>query len=452
MKICVLGMGYVGLVTAACFAERGHDVLCADSDAAKIESLSRGVVPIMEPGLDEMIERNSAAGRLRFYVGTPSEARDARVFFITVGTPPRPDYGADLSQVSDALHDIASVASDGAMVVVKSTVPPGTSGLMRVKLDAALRERGERIELELLSNPEFLREGTAVRDCMEPERIVIGARSAEAERVMRELYENFAPADRVLVMTPESAEIAKYAANTMLAARISMMNEIAGLCDAAGADVEDVRAAIALDPRIGPYFLASGCGYGGSCFPKDVLALVRSGEQRGLDMTLATAVDKVNRLQKGRLAMMVRDRFGDLRGARAAVLGLAFKPDTDDMRSAPSVDLIHALVGMGAAITAYDPAAMTKARGILPDEVRYAASAADALRGADFAVITTEWREFSSLDWSAIGETMARRVIFDGRNIFSPSEMERKGFEYYCIGRGHTPERAMRSPGQRPRR
>lgn len=439
MKICVVGMGYVGLVTAVCFAERSHDVICVDTDQSKIDSLSRGVLPIIEPGLDDLLVRGLESGKLVFCSEMPAAASEAKVFFIAVGTPPKIDGGADLTYVFGALDAIGSVASDGALIVVKSTVPPGTGGAVRARLGETLARRGASHRVEILSNPEFLREGTAVKDCMYPDRIVVGVRTAYAEDVMRQLYDSFAPQDRILVMSPESAEIAKYAANTMLAARISMMNEIANLCDKVGADIDDVRGSIALDPRIGPYFLAAGCGYGGSCFPKDVRALVRSGERCGLDMTLASAVDKVNDRQKMRLAAMVRERFGDLSGVRCAVLGLAFKPDTDDMRSAPSIDLIRSLVHAGAIAVAYDPAAIERARDLLPIGTIFASSAEDALRGADLAVIVTEWRVFLDLDWAGVGDTMSRKIIFDGRNCLQPEELKKLGFEYYCIGRSMTP-------------
>lgn len=445
MKICVVGIGYVGLVTAACFAERGHEVICVDADSSKIERLKRGEMPINEPGLCEIVVKNIAAHRLDFFDRLPREAASAKVFFVAVGTPPTISGEADLSQVFSAIDAIGAAASDGSLVVVKSTVPPGTGELVRAKIDAALSERGERVRCEILSNPEFLREGSAVRDCLFPERVVIGTHSEEAERVMRDLYSDFAPSEKIFVMSPKSAEIAKYAANTMLAARISMMNEIACLCDEVGADVEDVRASLAADPRIGPYFLRAGCGYGGSCFPKDVRALVRTGEQMGLDMTFASATEKVNLRQKELMARMIRDRFGELAGMRIAVLGLAFKPETDDIREAPSLSLIRALHGMGAIVAAYDPAAMENSRRELPEEIIFASSAEEALDGAECAAVVTEWKEFRSLDWARAGEKMAAKIVFDGRNIFDPREMRANGFEYYCIGRGMTPRRGDRN-------
>lgn len=441
MKICIVGMGYVGLVTAACFAEHGHEVICIDTDTQKIDQLSRGDLPIVEPELDDMVSKGIRSGRLRFLSSMPSDVQNVKVFFIAVGTPPILDGGADLSYVFSALDDIGSVACEGAYIVVKSTVPPGTGGILRVRIANALKARGASFSIEILSNPEFLREGSAVRDCMYPERIVIGARSKDAERIMRELYDGFSSQDGIMIMSPESAEIAKYAANTMLAARISMMNEIACLCDEVGADISDVRRSIAADSRIGPYFLSAGCGYGGSCFPKDVRALVRSGERYGLDMSIASAVDKVNDRQKERLAMMIRDRFSDLLGMKAAVLGLAFKPDTDDIRCAPSIDLVRSLVGMGADVIAYDPAAIKKAREILPSSVHFASSAADALNGASFVAIITEWKEFAYIDWAEAGAKMDHKIIFDGRNFLSPEKMTSLGFEYYCIGRSMTPTR-----------
>ena len=436
MKICVVGTGYVGLVTATCFAEKGNDVCCIDIDKKKIENLKSGVIHIYEPGLEEMVIRNYSEGRLSFSTDIAVGLKDAKLCFIAVGTPPANDGSADLNQVMAALDGIATNINHSCFIVVKSTVPVGTGTLLCKRITSHLRERKLDINLEILSNPEFLKEGMAIEDCLHPDRVVVGVRSEEAREIMQELYRPFAPTERIFIMDPLSAEITKYAANTMLAARISFMNEIAQLCDKVGADVLSVKEGIASDRRIGPYFLNAGCGYGGSCFPKDVQALYHIGEGQGLDMTLTTAIEKVNRKQKELLHMMVRERFGnDMENLNVAILGLAFKPHTDDMREAPSVSLARGLVNGGANITAYDPVAMEQAKEWLPSEVRYAKSLEDVLKEADCAVIVTEWPEFRELDWKALAPLMRQKIMIDGRNIYTPEEMEKLGFEYYCIGR-----------------
>lgn len=434
MRISVIGTGYVGLVTAACFAARGSEVVCVDIDERKIADLNVGVIPIVEPGLDDLVSAARREGRLSFTSSMQDALRGAEVCFIAVGTPPEPDGRADISQVLAAADSIIESAEAPITIVVKSTVPVGTNGLLARRTARAARGSS----FTFASNPEFLKEGDAVADCMEPERVVIGAANDRDERLLRELYAPFADSERVLVMSPEAAEMTKYASNAMLAARISFMNEIADLCDAVGCDVEDVRRGMASDPRIGPHFLRAGCGYGGSCFPKDVRALRYLGEANGIALQIASAIDSVNRRQKEALGMMVRGRFGDsVLGMRAAVLGLAFKPNTDDVREAPSVTLIRRLIDMGAIVSAYDPAAVDKARAALPMiGVEFATSASDALRGADFAVIVTEWREFAELDWEAAARSMRGRTIFDGRNILDPKRMDEIGIEYLCIGRG----------------
>ena len=390
MKICVVGTGYVGLVTATCFAEKGNEVCCIDIDKNKIENLKNGIIPIYEPGLEEMVVRNSNEGRLSFSTDIAVGLKDARLCFIAVGTPPASDGSADLNQVMAALDGIATNINHSCFIVVKSTVPVGTGTLLCKRITSHLRERKLDINLEVLSNPEFLKEGMAIEDCLHPDRVVVGVRSEEARDIMKELYKPFAGEDRIFIMDPLSAEITKYAANTMLAARISFMNEIAQLCDKVGADVISVKEGIASDRRIGPYFLNAGCGYGGSCFPKDVQALYHIGEGQGLDMTLTTAIEKVNRKQKELLHMMVRERFGnDMENLNVAILGLAFKPHTDDMREAPSVSLARGLVNGGANITAYDPVAIEQAKEWLPSEVKYAETLEDVLKDADCAVVVT---------------------------------------------------------------
>ena len=442
MRICVVGTGYVGLVTGTCFAEKGNEVCCVDIDEKRIAALKSGVSPIYEPGLEDLIRKNSDAGRLSFSTKIAEGLKGAELCFIAVGTPPADDGGADLAQVLGAIDGIGACIDHPCNIVVKSTVPVGTGTLLWKRVKARLHERGlDKLNLEILSNPEFLKEGMAVKDCLEPDRVVVGVVSEHARATMRELYSSFVPEERLLFMDPSSAEITKYAANTMLASRISFMNEIAQLCDKIGADVDSVRRGIASDSRIGAHFLNAGCGYGGSCFPKDVSALCRIGEGQGLDMTMASAVMKVNSKQKELLHLMIRERFGsDLEGLRAAVLGLAFKPHTDDMREAPSRTLIRGLLDCGASVTAYDPFAADNARKLLPDAVENAADVKEALRDADCAVLVTEWPEFKDLDWQQLAPLMKRKIVFDGRNICEPSAMDRAGYEYYCIGRGRRPK------------
>ena len=441
MKICVVGTGYVGLVTGACFAEKGNTVCCVDIDEERIEKLKKGASPIYEPGLDELIERNQREGRLFFSTKIQDGLDGTLLCFIAVGTPPADDGRADLAQVLAAIDDIGSALSHSCYIVVKSTVPVGTGTLLCKRIKNHLRERGlEKINLEILSNPEFLKEGMAIEDCLHPDRIVIGAASEEARAVMRDLYRPFAGEEKIIFMDPASAEITKYAANTMLAARISFMNEIAQLCDKVGADVLSVKKGMASDRRIGEFFLNAGCGYGGSCFPKDVQALCYIGEGQGLDMTMASAVSKVNRKQKAQLHIMMRERFGEeMEEIEAAIMGLAFKPQTNDMREAPSITLIRGLLNCGTAVRAYDPIAVDEARRLLPESVAYAKDLESLVSGADCAVIVTEWRQFQEADWEKLGALMRRKIVFDGRNICDPEKMRALGFEYYCIGRNMRP-------------
>ena len=441
MKICVVGTGYVGLVTGTCVAQNGHTVCCVDIDEERIGKLRNGISPIYEPGLDELIERNQREGRLSFSTKIKDGLEGTQLCFIAVGTPPADDGRADLAQVLAAIDDIGSELSHSCYIVVKSTVPVGTGTLLCKRIKSHLRGRGmEKINLEILSNPEFLKEGMAIEDCLHPDRVVIGAASDEARAVMRELYLPFVSEERIIFMDPASAEITKYAANTMLAARISFMNEIAQLCDKVGADVLSVKKGMASDRRIGEYFLNAGCGYGGSCFPKDVKALCYIGEGQGLDMTMASAVSKVNRKQKEQLHIMMRERFGeDMEDIEAAIMGLAFKPQTNDMREAPSIALIRGLLNCGAAVRAYDPIAMDEARKLLPENVGYAGDIESLVDGADCAVIVTEWRQFREADWEKLGKLMKRKIVFDGRNICDPDKMKALGFEYYCIGRNMRP-------------
>lgn len=441
MKICVVGTGYVGLVTGVCFAEKGNAVCCIDIDEARIKRLQNGAIPIYEPGLEELVRKNSDEGRLSFSTDINAGLADAQLCFIAVGTPPAEDGSADLAQVRSALKNIVENIDHSCFIVVKSTVPVGTGTLLCKLIDRYLEKRGVKdISIEVLSNPEFLKEGMAIDDCLHPERVVVGAASDAGRRIMLELYRPFVDEDRIFFMDPLSAEITKYAANAMLASRISFMNEIAQLCDKVGADVTSVKKGVATDRRIGGFFLNAGCGYGGSCFPKDVMALCHIGEGQGLDMTLASAIDKVNRKQKELLHLIIREKFGnDMDGLNIAVLGLAFKPHTDDMREAPSVTLIRGLLNCGASVTAYDPIAMPQAKILLPHAVRYAADINELLTDADCAVLVTEWPEFKNIDWKASGSLMKRKIIFDGRNIYEPEEIKGLGFEYYCIGRNCRP-------------
>lgn len=442
MKICVVGTGYVGLVTGTCFAEKGNSVCCVDIDEARIKALRDGVIPIFEPGLSELVRKNCSEGRLSFSTDIKVGLDKAQLCFIAVGTPPASDGSADLAQVLAAVDSIGANIEHSCFIVVKSTVPVGTGTLLCKRIKAHMHRRGlENINLEILSNPEFLKEGMAVEDCLNPDRVVVGALSEEARSVMSELYSTFVGKEKILFMDPASAEITKYAANAMLAARISFMNEIALLCDKIGADVVSVKEGIASDRRIGNCFLNAGCGYGGSCFPKDVQALCHIGEGQGLDMMMASAIDKVNRKQKELLHIIIRERFGDnLEGLNVAVLGLAFKPHTDDMREAPSITLIRGLLDCGAAVTVFDPIAMPQAKSLLPKDVKYADDIESLLSGADCAVIVTEWPEFKKLDWAHITSGMRQKIVFDGRNIYEPSSMRRIGFEYYCIGRSCRPD------------
>ena len=441
MRICFVGTGYVGLVTGTCFAEKGNDVCCVDIDNKRIEDLNSGIIPIYEPGLEELVKKNREAGRLSFSTEIKEGIKNAQLCFIAVGTPPSSNGSADLAQVLNALDSIGSCIDHSCFIVVKSTVPVGTGTLLWKRIRAHMHERGlEKINLEVLSNPEFLKEGMAIEDCLNPDRVVVGAVSDEARSIMRELYAPFVSEERIFFMDPSSAEITKYAANAMLASRISFMNEIAQLCDKVGADVLSVKEGIASDRRIGSFFLNAGCGYGGSCFPKDVQALCHIGEGQGLDMTMASAIDKVNRKQKELLQIMVREKFGNsMEGLTIAVMGLAFKPHTDDMREAPSISLIRGLLDCGASVKAYDPIAMDQAGMILPKDVRYSGSIEELLEGADSAVLVTEWPEFRCLDWEKLCPLMKSMILFDGRNIYDPSEMQKLGFEYYCIGRNRRP-------------
>jgi UDPglucose 6-dehydrogenase len=435
----MIGTGYVGLVTGACLAEMGNDVLCLDLDARKIAILKTGGIPIYEPGLAEMVARNRQAGRLQFTTAVDQAVDFGVLQFIAVGTPPGEDGSADLQYVVAAARNIGRHMTGYKVVVDKSTVPVGTADRVREAIADELSKRGAQIPYAVVSNPEFLKEGAAVDDFMRPDRIVIGSDDEEATRRMRMLYSPFQRNhERLLVMDVRSAELTKYAANAMLATRISFMNELANLAERLGADIEHVRIGIGSDPRIGYHFLYPGAGYGGSCFPKDVKALIRTGAEHDVDLQVLAAVEQVNDRQKQVLGDKIAARFGArLEGRRIAVWGLAFKPNTDDMREAPSRVLIAGLLARGAEVAAYDPVAMDEARHALPEGggLRYATSPMDAVQGADALAIVTEWKEFRSPDFEGMKAAMRSAVIFDGRNLYEPADIRAEGFEYHAIGR-----------------
>ncbi len=439
MKITMIGTGYVGLVTGACFAEVGNDVLCLDVDQRKIDTLNAGGIPIHEPGLEAMVARNRAAGRLRFTTNVAEGVAHGLLQFIAVGTPPDEDGSADLRHVVAAARNIGRHIDGYRVIVDKSTVPVGTADAVRDAIGDELRKRGLSIPYAVVSNPEFLKEGAAVDDFMRPDRIVIGSDDAEATRLMHSLYGPFQRNhEKLYVMDVRSAELTKYAANAMLATRISFMNELANLAERLGADIEHVRRGIGSDPRIGFHFLYPGAGYGGSCFPKDVKALMRTGQQSGLPLEILGAVERVNDVQKHVLTHKIVARFGaDLRGRRFAVWGLAFKPNTDDMREAPSRELIGDLLQHGATICAYDPVAIDEARRIFGGEARieFSKNPMAALMGADALAVVTEWKEFRSPDFEAIKKALKSPAIFDGRNLYDPVDVTRAGLEYFPIGR-----------------
>ncbi|MFN3984648.1 MAG: UDP-glucose dehydrogenase family protein [Rhodocyclaceae bacterium] len=440
MKITVVGTGYVGLVSGACLADVGNDVLCLDVDPRKIAMLEAGEIPIHEPGLDELVRRNVAAGRLSFTTDVERAARFGVAQFIAVGTPPDEDGSADLQYVLAAAAAIGRHMDGYRVVVDKSTVPVGTADRVREAVRAELDRRGSDLEFSVVSNPEFLKEGAAIDDFLRPDRIVIGAEDARAIDCMRQIYAPFQRNhDKLVVMDLRSAELTKYAANAMLATRISFMNELANLAELLGADIELVRQGIGSDPRIGWHFLYAGCGYGGSCFPKDVKALLRTASDNGYDLKVLKAVEDANEVQKQVLVDKIERRFGaDLSGKRFAVWGLAFKPNTDDMREAPSRVIVDALIKRGAKVVAYDPVAMAEAERIFESEpgISFAGRPKSALDDADALVIVTEWKEFRSPDIEALKTRLRHPVVFDGRNMYDPLLMASHGIEYHAIGRG----------------
>jgi UDPglucose 6-dehydrogenase len=434
----MVGTGYVGLVTGACFAEVGNDVLCLDLDEKKIRTLEGGGIPIYEPGLSEVVKRNVAAGRLHFTTDVARAVSFGTVQCIAVGTPPGEDGSADLKHVVAAARNVGRHMTDYKVVVDKSTVPVGTADKVRAAITEELAKRGAKVPFAVVSNPEFLKEGAAVDDFMRPDRVVVGSDDQQATHVMRALYAPFQRNhERLMVMDVRSAELTKYAANAMLATRISFMNELANLAEKLGCDIEEVRKGIGSDPRIGYQFLYAGIGYGGSCFPKDVKALLHTAAGAGSALPLLEAVETVNAEQKRVLARKIKKRFGKLAGKRIAVWGLAFKPNTDDMREAPSRVLIEELLADGATVCAYDPVAMTAAKAELADlkGVSYSESMIAALDGADALAVVTEWKEFRSPDFDEIKKRLKTPAIFDGRNLYEPADLKRAGLEYYPVGR-----------------
>ncbi len=441
MRLTVFGTGYVGLVTGACLAEVGHSVVCIDIDQRKIDNLNGGVLPIWEPGLKAIFERNVAEGRLSFTTDNSHAVKHAEVLFIAVGTPPDEDGSADLQYVLAVAESIARNMAGYKAVVNKSTVPVGTADKVRERVAAVLAERGVELAYDVVSNPEFLKEGAAVGDFLKPDRIIIGTDSDKARRLMHDLYEPFnRNHERTIFMDVRSAELTKYAANAMLATKISFMNELANMAEILGADIEEVRKGIGADPRIGYHFIYPGCGYGGSCFPKDVQALGRTADQIGYEAPLLKAVEAVNNRQKGVLFAKLARHFGGadkLAGKTVAVWGLAFKPNTDDMREAPSRTLIEALWAAGARVQAFDPVAMDETRRIYGerDDFTLAANKYAALEGADALAICTEWQQFRAPDFDEMQSRLTARVIVDGRNLFHPDRLRADGWSYYSVGR-----------------
>ena len=437
MRIAIVGTGYVGLVSGTCFAEIGVDVTCVDTNSEKIESLQKGIIPIYENGLEEMVLRNMKAKRLKFTTSLESCLDDVEVIFSAVGTPPDEDGSADLKYVLEVARTIGRNMKQYKLVVTKSTVPVGTAPKVRAVIQEELDKRGVKIDFDVASNPEFLKEGNAISDFMSPDRVVVGVESARAEKLMSKLYKPFLLNNfRVIFMDIPSAEMTKYAANSMLATRISFMNDIANLCELVGADVNMVRSGIGSDTRIGRKFLYPGIGYGGSCFPKDVKALIKTAELNGYPMQVLRAVEEVNELQKSVLFDKLVKQFNDnLKDKTIALWGLAFKPETDDMREAPALVLIDKLLKAGCQIRAYDPAAMQECKRRIGDSVYYACDMYDAVLDADALMLVTEWKEFRLPSWAVIRKTMEQQIVLDGRNIYDKKEMEELGFVYSCIGK-----------------
>jgi UDPglucose 6-dehydrogenase len=437
MKIAIVGTGYVGLVTGTCFAEMGTDVVCIDVNRTKIENLEKGVIPIYEPGLEDMVHKNYKAGRLSFATDLKSVIDDVEVVFSAVGTPPGEDGSADLKYVLEVARTIGQSINKYLLVVTKSTVPVGTARRVKETIRKELDKRGVNIEFDVASNPEFLKEGTAIKDFMSPDRVIVGVESERAEQLITKLYRPFLLNNfRVIFMDIPSAEMTKYAANAMLATRISFINDIANLCETVGADVNMVKKGIGADTRIGSKFLYPGCGYGGSCFPKDVKALIKTAQEHNYEMQLLQAVEAVNEKQKYILFEKLEKHFnGNLAGKVISLWGLSFKPETDDIREAPSLVLIKEILAAGAHVKAYDPVAMEETGKVFGDTITYARDIYDAAVDADAIMLVTEWKEFRLPSWTALRKLVKEPVLLDGRNIYEKSDLEENGFTYYCIGR-----------------
>ncbi|WP_210415575.1 UDP-glucose/GDP-mannose dehydrogenase family protein [Bdellovibrio sp. NC01] len=446
VKISVFGTGYVGLVTGVCFADMGHEVTCVDIDSSKVELLKSGKSPIYEPGLDEMLTTNIKASRLNFTTQAQEAVQNSEVVFIAVGTPPQEDGSADLQYVLKVAEDIATHMNDYKVIVTKSTVPVGTWKKVKTKVEEVLKKRGVNVEFDICSNPEFLREGSAIEDSLKPNRVVVGVETAKAGNIMREMYEPFLNGNPLLLMDPFSSEMTKYAANSMLAARISLMNEFSRVCEQVGADIEWVRRGIGADHRIGPHFLYAGVGYGGSCFPKDVRALIQTGDELGEDLKILKAVATTNNLQQNNFFKKVKAYFeGSLKGRKIAVWGAAFKPGTDDIREAPALTMIESILKEGGEVTCFDPVAAESAKKYFATHSPVKAEAAkhlhfiadqyDVMKEADALVIMTEWKSFREPVFNKMKENLKKPVIFDGRNIYAPKKMKERGFTYTSIGR-----------------
>jgi UDPglucose 6-dehydrogenase len=437
MNLLVIGTGYVGLVTGACFAEMGYHVTCLDIDHNKIDQLNQGKIPIYEPGLEEIVKRNAKAGRLVFTTNYQEGVSSSQVCFIAVATPSGEDGSCDLTYVLNAAKEIGRYMNGYRLIVNKSTIPVGTGRKVKETIQAVLKERGENYSFDMVSNPEFLKEGTAVNDCLYPDRIILGVENLEAAYLMKALYSPYTlTPDRILVMDLQSAEMTKYAANAMLASRISFMNELAGLCEKLGANINHVKMGIGTDKRIGNQFLNAGIGYGGSCFPKDIRALQVMAKEVDYTTPLLTAIESINQKQKKLLSRKIEDHFGDLQGRTIAIWGLSFKPDTDDLREAPSLQLIADLLEQGAFLRLYDPIALEKAEKLLSQHphLAFCSSEYEAAEGADAIALVTEWKQFRFADFEAIRHRMSGNAFFDGRNLYQASEMRDKGFVYFGIG------------------
>ncbi len=446
MKVTIFGTGYVGLVTGTCLADMGHHVMCVDINEQKVQALKQGIIPIFEPGLDALVKANVASGNLNFTTSAEEGVNYADVQFIAVGTPPDEDGSADLQYVLAVANSIASYMSGYKVIVNKSTVPVGTADKVQAVVEKVLQARGATLEFDVVSNPEFLKEGAAVNDCMKPDRIVIGAKSDKAVAMMKELYAPFnRNHDRMIVMDVRSSELTKYAANCMLATKISFMNEMANLAERLGADIEQVRLGIGSDPRIGYHFIYPGCGYGGSCFPKDVQALIRTADQIDFDSHILKAVEQVNERQKSVLVDRVKEHFGrnNIAGKTFALWGLAFKPNTDDMREAPARVVMEALWQLGAKVQAFDPEAMEETQRIYGqrDDLSLCGTKEAALQNADALIICTEWKNFRAPDFKALRAALKHPVVFDGRNLYDPEVVKRHDMVYYAIGRGDSIKR-----------